>query len=188
MPRNQTHELAVENLYNALLRLMDQKPYREISVTELASEAGVSRMAFYRNYQDKGEILIDHVERTLRCYYQKCQEIENLTEREMWVSFFLEMKNDIVVNYLRKAELMDTFIELQKRYAEKLYRTVLLWNMDLPLNKMLLYQRMGNMMGLLLYIADYPTEADEQTLADQILLMATTDSNRQQKIKTQAKG
>ncbi len=50
--------------------------------------------------------------------------------------------------------------------------------MDLPLNKMLLYQRMGNMMGLLLYIADYPTDADEQTLADQILLMATADSNR----------
>ncbi len=40
-----------ECLKKALLELMKEKSYKELSVSELCRKAGVSRMAFYRNYK-----------------------------------------------------------------------------------------------------------------------------------------
>ncbi len=175
MPRNHTHELTVQNLYDALLHLMDIKPYREIRITELAKEAGVSRMAFYRNYQDISDILIGHLRDTMQTYQKKCRIIDDLTEKNLWVGFFREMRKDPIFTYLRKAELMDSAIDLQKHYAEELYVSLLQWDMEKKGNRMILYQRMGSMMGLLMYLADFPEEAEEEQLADQILAIVTVD-------------
>ena len=43
--------LARECLKTALLALMKEKSYKDLSVAELCRKAGVSRMAFYRNYR-----------------------------------------------------------------------------------------------------------------------------------------
>ncbi len=41
----------------AFLELLETKELKDISVSQIASEAGVSRISFYRNYQDKEDIL-----------------------------------------------------------------------------------------------------------------------------------
>jgi AcrR family transcriptional regulator len=41
----------------ALLRLLDHKPFNDVTVDELAREAGLSRTAFYFYYRDKNEVL-----------------------------------------------------------------------------------------------------------------------------------
>ena len=46
-----------ECIYTALLLLMEQKPYEDISITEIANKAGVSRMSYYRLYSSKDDIL-----------------------------------------------------------------------------------------------------------------------------------
>lgn len=51
------NRVVVESLQGALLQLLTQKPYAEITVTELCRRAGVSRMAFYGNFGDKDGIL-----------------------------------------------------------------------------------------------------------------------------------
>lgn len=47
---SEKNRFAKECLHLALKRLMKQKNLRDITVTELTETAGVSRMAFYRNY------------------------------------------------------------------------------------------------------------------------------------------
>ncbi|MCI1986608.1 MAG: TetR/AcrR family transcriptional regulator [Lactobacillus sp.] len=44
-------------LTTALLQLLEKQPLNEIKVTTLVTRAGVSRMAFYRNYQSLEDIL-----------------------------------------------------------------------------------------------------------------------------------
>lgn len=44
------NQIAKESIFTALMILMEQKSFNEISITELTKKAGVSRMAFYRNY------------------------------------------------------------------------------------------------------------------------------------------
>ena len=44
----------------ALMRLLNKKPLDDISISEFAKEAGISRMTFYRNYQVKEDVFLDH--------------------------------------------------------------------------------------------------------------------------------
>lgn len=57
--QNEINQLTRECLLTALLRLMEAKPYDSITITDITKLAGVSRMAYYRNYKSKDEILTD---------------------------------------------------------------------------------------------------------------------------------
>ncbi|MBR5562035.1 MAG: TetR/AcrR family transcriptional regulator [Clostridia bacterium] len=58
---NEVNVLTKECIVTALLRLMETKSYQSISITDITSLAGVSRMAYYRNYKSKDDILINHL-------------------------------------------------------------------------------------------------------------------------------
>ena len=53
------NEFSKHNLQEAILILMKDKPFEKITITELCKKAGVSRMAFYKNYHDTEELLMD---------------------------------------------------------------------------------------------------------------------------------
>ena len=55
----------VERLTAALLELLEDKPLADISIRELCGKAGVGRTSFYRNFQDKEDILSGHIRRLL---------------------------------------------------------------------------------------------------------------------------
>lgn len=59
---NEVNTLTRECILTALLRLMETEPYESISITDITNLAGVSRMAYYRNYKSKEEILLSHLE------------------------------------------------------------------------------------------------------------------------------
>ena len=54
---NQSNRFAKQCLAEALIRLMDERELDGISVTDICKEAGFSRMAYYRNFQSKRDIL-----------------------------------------------------------------------------------------------------------------------------------
>ncbi len=51
------NRVVCESLQQALLMLMDSKDFTKISITELCKKAGVSRMAFYGNYDSIDDLL-----------------------------------------------------------------------------------------------------------------------------------
>ena len=59
--KNEINILTKECIVTALLRLMETQSYDSISITDITNLAGVSRMAYYRNYNSKDEILINHI-------------------------------------------------------------------------------------------------------------------------------
>ena len=48
---------AKARLETALIRLMDEKPFPEITVTELAARAQVARVSFYRSFSSTADVL-----------------------------------------------------------------------------------------------------------------------------------
>jgi len=46
----------------ALIVLLNKEKLENITITRLCQVAGVSRMAFYRNYQSIDEVLVDKIE------------------------------------------------------------------------------------------------------------------------------
>ena len=57
-------------LQTALIQLLDKKELSDISVSELARRAGVSRTAFYSNYQTVDDVLTELID-------QKLEEVNN---------------------------------------------------------------------------------------------------------------
>ncbi len=51
-----------EWMKNALLELIDEKDYEEITVSEITARAGLSRPTFYLHYKTKEEILLDYLD------------------------------------------------------------------------------------------------------------------------------
>ena len=70
-----------KEMYKALLYLMKDKAFSSISVSDITSEAGVSRMAFYRNYSKIEDILTEYLDQIVEKYKEKVVG-EDKAERE----------------------------------------------------------------------------------------------------------
>jgi AcrR family transcriptional regulator len=48
-------------IFDALMLLMDEKPYNKITVSDIADKAGVARPTFYRNFNDKDDVIFNYL-------------------------------------------------------------------------------------------------------------------------------
>ena len=51
------NKIVTESITLALIQLMEKKDFHDISITELTKRAGVGRVSFYRNFEDKTDVL-----------------------------------------------------------------------------------------------------------------------------------
>jgi AcrR family transcriptional regulator len=71
-----------EALQQALLRLIQQKPYEAIQIIDITNEANTARVTFYRHYSTKEELLLDIMDRIyeeMRSHFSQNQ-IENVLD------------------------------------------------------------------------------------------------------------
>jgi len=52
-------------IFEALMLLLDEKPYDKISISDITNKAGIARQTFYRNYDGKDDILLAYLSSTL---------------------------------------------------------------------------------------------------------------------------
>ena len=57
---------AKRQIKQAIIALLKEKDLNAISIGEIAEKAGVSRNAFYRNYDSKEGIIIEHTSNLLK--------------------------------------------------------------------------------------------------------------------------
>lgn len=56
------NKITKESIFAALMVLMEKKNFKDISITEVTKKAGVSRMAFYRNYNILEDIIVGYLD------------------------------------------------------------------------------------------------------------------------------
>jgi len=92
--------------------LLQQKRYEEITVSEIANKAGVSRMTYYRTYSSKEDIVIQH-------FKEKLQEITEIDPaigkkpRIEWYRVFLETPE---LSKASNSFLFETVQKLTRKY------------------------------------------------------------------------
>ena len=148
---NKKHELAIDSLYYSLIKLMDQMPYKSISITDIVNDAGFSRMAFYRNYKDKDDILIRKLNNRADVYKVDKDNKEIIFENQYWERFLEEFHEHNVVKYSLKAGLERKVFEILKEKLVHLYRDVFDWDLSDQNNVSKVYEGAGAMFGLLTY-------------------------------------
>jgi AcrR family transcriptional regulator len=109
MSENKQAKRSKEWIFEALIKLMKNTPFKDISISNITSKAGVARLTFYRNYSSKEDILIYEG----RKIYEKLMEDLNSTVFE----------DNLIYNSIRK------IISVFNDYAD-LFKLLLRDNLD----------------------------------------------------------
>ena len=169
---NSAHKLAIDCIYEALIRLMNKKQYQDITITDITKKAGVSRMAYYRNYTDKDEILL----RRLRMYLDQAeadlQSKHDLSQKEFWMNFVQSQQTDSINDYILRAGLFEQSFSIHKDYLMRIYTT--LFGLD-PADQntvMLIYQKLGSIFGYIIYISENRDALKADLMIDHLVRLA----------------
>lgn len=89
----EARQVARESMEIALLTLLEKKPLGDITISELVTKAGVSRNAFYRNYNSK-EAILEHLLTTMiRRIFHGLKQFDVKTQAyQAWLYLFNEAK------------------------------------------------------------------------------------------------
>lgn len=95
---------------SALIKLMEIKKYDEITMTQIAIKAGVSRRTIYRNFLDKNAILNYYIKELTKEYFDFFYDDENKGLNNAQISFMfiqkhlpffkLAYKNNLLINII----------------------------------------------------------------------------------------
>ena len=85
--------LVNEYITDALLLLMQNKEYKDISITEICEKAGVTRMSFYRNFESKEDILKKWIVSVTDTFLEVSGiSYKNDSNRDYFVKLFTHLK------------------------------------------------------------------------------------------------
>lgn len=158
----------------ALLLLMEQNDYQNITVTDIARKAGVSRMTYYRAYSSKEDVLIQYFNNIADEFFQEIRFHPDLTLHQLAVYFFaFFQEHGNLVPTLRKANLLEmvfqNFIDnLKQFYANLLGSKSFSASTDYRLH----FNAGGLASALILWSEGGYTETPEQ-MADLIIPLMT---------------
>lgn len=80
----------------AVLQLLDSKSYDKLTVMEVVKRAGVSRMAFYRNFNSIEDVLLQFYNPKFETFFNKIKKTNKEEEVAFLEEFFLVMKEDLL--------------------------------------------------------------------------------------------
>lgn len=143
-----------QKMVQALLTLMNQYDYKEITVTQIAQEAQLSRKTFYRLFSDKDEILALFFEGLFQeCFSQiKAQGAKHYWNVVQLFFDFWEERKDLL-SLLQKNNLLQRVFEQSYQYSMQVFEFVrskeVADSFSLPLPYLLTYS-VGGMHSMLL--------------------------------------
>lgn len=105
-------------LFDALLKLIQEKDFEKITVSELTRVAGVSRATFYRYYQTTSDVLLDFLD-SRPVGFPVDMKYEDYTDRER-----VEMYFDYLVANRELFRLLasDPFLYALRSYMERVWQ------------------------------------------------------------------
>ncbi len=88
MNNEQKNTYVKKQILAALLDLLKEKPLSDISVSELTSKAEIGRVSFYRNYQNKEDILKEESDRLIKEWGRLYESNPESTPESLFPSLF----------------------------------------------------------------------------------------------------
>lgn len=117
-----SRKLVTECIFTALMLLMEKEEYDQITITEIAKRAGVSRMAFYRIYHSKDDILKNRLEEIFQNMLLQIEHQQLKTKEEFFTCFFTTMQeNTSFFRNVMRANLFEYFWKKLKEHMFALF-------------------------------------------------------------------
>ncbi len=108
LPNEESNRITKECLRTAMFKLMEHKDFDKVTITDIARHAGVSRVAFYRNYASKEALVEDICQCLLEELATSVKSECFRTHREQWFQNFFRkiQENSTFFHSYLKANLM----------------------------------------------------------------------------------
>ena len=101
---------------NALLELMEQMDYNQITIKQLTEHAELARATFYLNYKSKDEVLSHYIDELYFKFYKQVAELENPTAYTIALSYFSFWKANL--DFIRLLQKQNLFSLLLDKYEQ----------------------------------------------------------------------
>lgn len=88
MDNTEKNSYVKKQITNALLTLLKEKELKDISISEITTTAQVSRISFYRNYNDKDTIIKEYMYSTLNEWNKNHPKTSQHTEDDILGDIF----------------------------------------------------------------------------------------------------
>ena len=118
-------EQSKEKFAKALLVIMEQYDFKEITITQLSQEAGLSRKTFYRLFKDKEELINFFFEKLYReCLVQiKARQLQHYWDVVQCYFDFCEERKELL-SLLKRNNLLVLLFEGSYKYSFKVFEYV----------------------------------------------------------------
>ena len=90
LSNEESNKVTKECLRIAMFKLMGREDFEKISITEIAKCAGVSRVAFYRNYASKEDLVEDICQKLFSRLAESVKSERFRTVRKAWYTIFFQ--------------------------------------------------------------------------------------------------
>lgn len=117
---NQRIALTKRLLKEAILRLLQKKELKQITITELCGEAGINRITFYRYYEMPRDVLEEVCHDMFAQMQQELRPPESLPDFERYIEdmcTFLYARADTVLLLFHCTSSMDAYEFIQEMYG-----------------------------------------------------------------------
>ena len=109
-------------IVRALLRLMEDRPFSEITVTDIIRAAGVARASYYRNFVSKEDVLLKTADGIFQTYLEKVNALGKscfgYDSVLLAFRYFKTYKRSLLCVY--NAGLSSVYLQLLDAYMEEL--------------------------------------------------------------------
>lgn len=128
MKQPPTHPSAKQSqawLSKALLALMEQKPYRSITISEIAEKAGLSRRTYYRVFDAKEDLLFYYAETLYREFLVMLNRNIPDSYRDvirLYLEFWYKHKHFLLL--MKQNDLTLIIVQGYRRYFPEVFKVV----------------------------------------------------------------
>jgi AcrR family transcriptional regulator len=160
-------------IFTALMLIMEKKCFNDISITEITEKAGVSRMAYYRNYTAKEEIITKYLDELFEDYLQEITSGEEVSLYRVAHQYFIYFrKHEKLILNLIKSNLSNLILERFNFYMPSVFEKVLKKYSSPHSDKYELFFISGGLYNVLVEWVKHGLEETDEEMADLICTFA----------------
>jgi AcrR family transcriptional regulator len=131
--QNAQNQFAKECIFTALMQLMEATSFSDISITEITRKAGVSRMAYYRNYGSKEDIIIQYLNALFQVYLEEIRSYGQVDVFQFAYRYFAYFrKHEVLIKNLLRSNLWNLLLERFDTYLHSIVAGLLTHNITSP--------------------------------------------------------
>lgn len=108
-------------LSEALVQLMEEKPFDSITIDEIAAEAGVGRATYFRNFKSKDELLSFKMDMLLKKWYTKNSKNTSAADGLKFLLEFYYSNKDFFLPIYKDKKGAEIMSSLDKKFFPQIY-------------------------------------------------------------------